>query len=179
MKMSKTRKMFSLLGFMLVGLSIILILAPGLVQIPEIPGLIRQVGIWIAIGLLGLYMLKSFSLRSLDHEKLYLVEDRLPETVNDPEEDLTFELEASTEDMREVVKKVLEQEHGKSEEESEKMIKNGEWASSSVSKAFIDDSIDYTVFERLRAWIEDSGTEERRMLKTLDSIEKLHRRGRN
>ena len=176
--MGKLRKFFSVVGALAVLASIALLLLPGMISgLPEIPSILRTAGIWALMGLLGIYALKAFRIKPLDASKLYLTSEQLPETVEDPEEDLRFELIAGPGEIRETVREVLEMQHGYSRDEAQQMIENGGWTSSGIPSAFIEDSLNYPVLERLREWLEDSGTEERRLRKTVDAVEKLHREG--
>lgn len=175
MRIGKIRKLISVLGILITFSAVAMLMNPALLpEIPEIDPMVRNAAVIGLMLILGLYALKAFRIKPLDSSKLYLTSENLPEAVEDENADLSFGLEASRQDVRKAVKEVLKKQKGKTEEEAEEIIVNGEWTSGSTPSAFIEDSLRYPFLERIRAWLEDSGTNERRLRKTIASIEELH-----
>lgn len=180
--MSKFRTGLSILGFGLVAAAVAIALQPGLVSqlsIPEI-GQLPAIGITALIMLLfGLYGLKSFRVSNVSKSDLTLQLEQEPEMVKDRFDDLAIQFEWETEkeareDMRNTVKHVLEQQKNHTTEEAEEIVAEGDWTDNRVAAAFIDTGIKYPLLERLREWLEEEGTLERRINTTVKSVEQLH-----
>ncbi len=180
--MSKFKAFLSLLGFTLVTAAVAIALQPGLlsqVNIPQI-GQLPALGITALIMLLfGLYGLKSFRVSNVSKSDLTLQLEQEPEMVKDRFDDLAIQFEWKNEEearkiMRDTVKQVLEQQKNKSTEEADEIVAEGEWTDNRVAAAFIDTGIKYPLLERLREWLEEEGTLERRINTTVKAVEELH-----
>lgn len=130
----------------------------------------------------GLYGLKSFRVSSIDDSMLSLQIEEKPEIAKDNKEDLKLDLnwrkeDEAREEMRKTVKQVLRRQHGHSKSEAEENISTGKWTDDQVSAAFIDTGIKYPVIERLREWLEEDETLERRVNRAVDAVEELHEKG--
>lgn len=177
--MSKTRKLLAVIGVVLVAAAVALLTVPELYPDTGVSDEVLMIAAWVMTAVLLFYALRAFSIDAPEPEELYLRPDSPPETVEDPEEDLKLEMKGKDGRFRGTVKDVLKEIHGKTEEEAENLIQTGEWAENGVAAAYVDESVSYPVIERLREWIEDSGTEERRRRNAVEEIEDLYGKGDN
>ncbi len=180
--MSKFRGFLSILGFSLVAAAVAIALQPGLlsqVNVPQI-GQLPALGITALIMLIfGLYGLKSFRVSNVSKSDLTLQLEQEPEMVKDRFDDLAIQFEWKNEEearkvMKDTVKQVLRQQKNNSSEEAEEIVAEGEWTDNRVAAAFIDTGIKYPLLERLREWLEEEGTLERRINTTVKAVEELH-----
>ncbi len=177
MRVSKARTLLAVFGIVLVAAAVALLTVPELYQVVGVSDEVLMIAAWVMTAVLLFYALRAFSIDTPEAEELYLRPDNPPETVEDPEGDLKLEMKDNDERFRETVKDVLKEIYGKSEEEAENLIESGEWTENGVAAAYVDKSVSYPVLERLREWIEDSGTEERRRSETVEAIENLYSKG--
>jgi hypothetical protein len=168
------RTITSLVGVGAVLVSFSVLLSPGLAsRLPPVPSSLEAALIWGVAGFLGIYGLKAFRLNAPGKEDLYLGSER-PEAVEDPDEDLSIELDAENSGIRQTVTDVLVEQRGFGEDEAERVIEDGDWTDDGVAAAYVESSVDYPVLERLREWLEDSGTQERRLKRAVNAVERLH-----
>jgi hypothetical protein len=123
--------------------------------------------------------LKSFSVSSLDNSVLSLQLDETPEIAKDSAEDLKIQFNWESEEdarheIRDTVGEVLKKQHEHTTKESEEIIKSGAWTEDDVAAAFIDTDLKYPWIERIREWLEEDETLERRVKSTVNAVEKLH-----
>lgn len=183
--MSKIRKISALTGLIFIAVAATLTIQPDLlsqVNLPELDAGPATAITALLMLLFGLYGLKSFRVSSVKNSDLTIQLDTAPEMVKDRMEDLSIQFNWETEEqarkeMRKTVDQVLRQQHNYSSEEADKAIKEGAWTENRVSAAFIDIELKYPFLERLRKWLEEEGTLDRRINTTVKSVEKLHERG--
>ncbi|MFQ3307952.1 MAG: hypothetical protein ACI977_000167 [Candidatus Nanohaloarchaea archaeon] len=123
--------------------------------------------------------MKSFSVSSLDNSVLSLQLDETPEIAKDSAEDLKIQFNWESEEdarheIRDTVGEVLKKQHEHTTKESEEIIKSGAWTEDDVAAAFIDTDLKYPWIERIREWLEEDETLERRVKSTVNAVEKLH-----
>lgn len=126
--------------------------------------------------------MKSFSVSSLDNSVLSLQLDETPEIAKDSAEDLKIQFNWESEEdarheIRDTVGEVLKKQHEHTTKESEEIIKSGAWTEDDVAAAFIDTDLKYPWIERIREWLEEDETLERRVKSTVNAVEKLHLEG--
>jgi hypothetical protein len=178
-RMSKFRKLMAILGVSAVAAGLVLAFRPSILGGSMIPrGLRGMLPVYLILLLLGIYGIASFRVRPR-RTGLFLNSGEYPEMVVDRSEDLKIDFNhgeesEEREEFRSTVKRILEEERGLSEAEAEEEIENGNWTSDRVSAAFIDSGVRYPLLERLRDWLEEDGTFERRVERTVKSVEKLH-----
>jgi hypothetical protein len=183
-RMSKFRKLMAILGVSAVGAGLVLAFRPSILGGSMIPhGLRGMLPVYLILLLLGIYGIASFRVRPR-RTGLFLNSGEYPEMVVDRSEDLKIDFNhgeesEEREEFRSTVKRILEEEKGLSEDEAEEEIETGGWTSDRVSAAFIDSSVKYPLLERLRDWLEEKGTFERRVDRTVKSVEKLHEEGKD
>lgn len=171
--MSKTRTAISLIGVFSVLFAFLLVVRPQIYPgSPDIPEIFLNITIGVLLILLGFYAIKSFNLNFLDADELYLSPEIRPEDIEDPDDALVIQGSLERDELRQTVRKILED---KGIDETEKYIDQGLWTDNKIAKAFIEESINYPVIERLREWIEDSGTNERRESEAVNALEELYR----
>ena len=175
--MSKIRGLMAVIGAVFVAAAVALLTVPELYQDIGVSDEVLMIAAWGMTAVLLFYALRAFSIDSPEAENLYLRSDNLPETVEDPDSDLKLELKDNDERFRETVKDLLIEIYRKSDEEAETMISNGGWTENGVAAAYVDRSVSYPILERLREWIEDLGTEERRRREAVEAIENLYNKG--
>ncbi len=177
--MGKIRKLFGLLGLLATIAAFTAAIRPGLFPRKMLSTLLRgEILLYAAMALLAIYAALSLRKKSFREERLFLKQDEEPELVQEETTGLKLDLEdvsANQDIFRETVKEVLMEERGLSDEEAEQRIETGSWTEDKVSAAYIDDDVNYPIIERLKDWLEDRGTGERRAENTVESIEKLHR----
>lgn len=184
MRMSKVRKLFLVLGLALIGAAVFLTIRPetGLPAFLEGLGSGGTIAIMILLVIVfGLYGLISFRASSMEEDDLAPDPEPVPEMVEDDEAkvirfDWTDDQQAR-ESLAATAEDVLVHEHGYEREEAAGAIERGAWTRDRVAAAFIDTGITYPVLERLRGWLEDEGTFERRLERTVAAIEELYERG--
>lgn len=182
--MSKLRKIFAVTGLLFIAAAVALTVQPEILNrlnLPEISGGPAAAVIALLMLLFGFYGLKSFRVSSLKDADLTLQLSTEPEMVKDRMEDLAIQFnweseEQGRKEMRKTVKQVLRQQHNYSSEEATNSIENGDWTDNSVSAAFIETDLKYPLLERLREWLEEDGTLDRRINTAVKSVEELHER---
>jgi hypothetical protein len=153
-----------------------------------LPGALEGLGTvsTIAITILlviafGLYGVISFRASGMEEDDLAPDPDPVPEMVeDDPTTVIAFEWdddEQARTTLTGTVEDVLVHEHGYGRGEAEGAVRDGSWTRDRVAAAFIDTGITYPVLERLRSWLEEDGTADRRLERTVRSIEDLYERG--
>jgi hypothetical protein len=174
--------MLAVTGLIFITAAVAIALQPSILNqlnLPEIGRAPATVITALLMLLFGLYGLKSFRVSSVETSDLTLQLDTEPEMVKDRMEDLAIKLEweseeQAREEMRETVKQVLRQQHGYSPEEADKSVENGDWTDNQVAAAFLDTGLKYPYIERIREWLEEEGTLERRIKTSINAVEELH-----
>ncbi|MFB6180261.1 MAG: hypothetical protein ABEJ93_00125 [Candidatus Nanohalobium sp.] len=175
--MSKVRKLSSMLGLLAVVSAGFVALKPGLIPESEVTAFLsREVVLYLVLGVMGLYGLFSLRESTVRPEELFLRFDRHPELVQEESDSLemAFENHVNREKFRSAVEMVLIGEKGFSEEEAFEAISEGSWTNDKVAAAFVETDLSYPILERLREWLEDSGTMDRRISKTVEAIEEVY-----
>lgn len=183
--MSKVRKSLSVIGLLFVLSAVAVTLNPSLTsQIPvPVPGNLATAAVVMVIAaVFGLYGLKSFRVSSIDDSMLSLQIEEKPEIAKDSNEELKLEFnwqneKEAREELRKTVKQVLRRQHNHRVAEADEIISSGGWTDDKVSAAFIDTGIKYPILERLREWLEEDETLDRRINRAVDAVEDLHERG--
>jgi hypothetical protein len=173
-------------ALMVIG-AFILTAQPGLLDsipvLSAVAGLLTSVDPLLIFAFLvlvtGAYALLSFRPGSPE-EETGLAFQKQPETPEDPEGELAFSLEdMDAEKERKEIRNVIEEAlvNGKSmnEEEAQEWIEDGSWTDDRVAAGFVDSSLRYPIIERLREWLEEEGTEERRLRRTAKALEELEK----
>lgn len=180
--MSRTRRAVGILGLVLVVAALIITVSPGLIgpdalpEIGQVPAAILTV---VVLVVLGLYGMLSFGVSGIERSGLGIEMEEVPELVRDPDADRVLgydweDREEAIERLRDTVERVLVQGRGHTGEQASEIIAAGDWTDDRVAAAFIDTGITYPILERLREWLEETGTLERRVERTVRAIERLH-----
>lgn len=170
----------SIIGLVFIASALAITIQPELIdQIPQVGNIASTTLIAIFILIFGFYGMKSFRVTSIDDSMLSLQIDEKPEIAKDSREDLKLELNWKTEkearkELRKTTKEVLKRQKGYKTSETEEIVHSGDWTNDKVAAAFIDTNIKYPLIERLREWLEEDETLERRANRTLNAVEKLH-----
>lgn len=122
----------------------------------------------------GLFFLKRSTVKP---EEVLIRFNSPPELSNSETSDnvLDFQFEnydEARENLSSIVKFILE--NSDKDNRSKEIIERGYWTDDSVSAAFVSENLNYSLVERLRGWLEDKGTLDRRIRRTVKSIEKLY-----
>jgi len=178
------RTLSLVLGLAFIGAAVLLTLRPetGRPGFLEGLGTVSTIAITILLVIVfGLYGLVSFRSSSMDEEDMAPDPDPVPEMVED---DLATvigfdweDVEGARSSLAGTVEDVLVREHGYSSEEASRVVEEGSWTRDRVAAAFIDTGVTYPVLERLRGWLEEDGTVDRRLERTVIAIEELYERG--
>lgn len=171
-----------MLGLVLVVAAVIIAVRPGLlgpVALPEIGQVPAVVLTVVVLVVLGLYGMLSFGVSGIDRSGLGIDMDEIPELVRDPAADRVLGSdwdgrEEAIDQLRDTVERVLVQKQGLTEDRASEVIAVGDWTDDRVAAAFIDPTITYPILERLREWLEETGTLDRRVERTVRAIERLH-----
>lgn len=184
--MSKIGKIFAILGTLTVTAALLTYQEPSLTPEIDNTDIITILITLLLILILGLYSLKSFDVSKVKRNEIKLDPEEPIEQVKQSsrqnllEHDFENEQQASQQ-LRKLVKQIIINEYGKSNDFAEKAIKNREWTNNKVSAAFIEHKINYPVLERFREWLEQDieQTFERRLETTTKSIENLYQQKEN
>lgn len=184
MMVSRIRKLFLVLGLICIGAAVVLTVRPetGLPAGLEGIGTVSTIAITLLLVIVfGLYGLLSFRASGMEEDELVPDPEPVPELVEDDETTVIgFDWdddEQARASLSRTVEEVLVSEHGYTEDEAAGAVGNGSWTRDRVAAAFIDTGITYPVLERLRGWLEDEGTFDRRLERTVRAIEGLYERG--
>lgn len=180
--MSKVRKVFALTGIILVLAAVLMSLKPGIVPEIALPlpqDLFLSGFLLVFMFLFGLYGLQSSRFGGIEDSDLKLNPRSSPEEAMNEEGKHSLEFgwdehEKSREEIRETLIRVLMDKRNCSEEGAKEIYREGEWTDSKTAAAFICREISYPILERLKEWLEEKGTFERRRKKAVEEIEKLH-----
>lgn len=180
--MVRVRKIFAGVGLLMVIASVLLSLNPELIPTSVIP--VSQdfflIGaLLFLIMVFGLYGLQSFRLSSVDRSDMTLEVEENPESVKDKGERHSVQFQWDDEEharreIRDTLGDVLMDQYDCSAEEATKIVETGEWTDNGVAAAFVYKGIKYPLIERLREWLEEEGTFDRRLKNTVEAMEKLH-----
>lgn len=183
--MSRLRKSISVIGLLLISAAVAVTLNPGIasqIPVPEPGTLATTAVVMIIAAVFALYGLKSFRVSGIDDSMLSLQIEEKPEIAKDSKEELKLDFSWKTEkeareELRKTVKQVLKRQHNQSESEAEELVSSGDWTGDNVAAAFTDIHVKYPILERLREWLEEDETLERRVNRTVNAVEELHEEG--
>lgn len=184
--MSKIGKLFTFLGTLTIFSALIIYQEPLLAPQIDNTDILSIIITLILLAILGLYSLKSFKVSQIKDQNIKLDPKKPIEQAKEPSKDKILQHnyqneEEASQQLRKLVKQIITQEYGKTDEFAEQAIKNQEWTNKKVSAAFIEPKINYPILERFRKWLEQDieQTFERRLQKTSKSIENLYQHKNN
>lgn len=175
--MSKKTSLLSVSGFLLLTTAILIAVISDVPTYVNIEESSLKFLTLLAVILLGLFTLKLYRKIGNMEDDVLLGRDKVPEKVSDDSDltlDFSFEDEEELrEDIFEAIVDILIYKHGYNKDDARKIVLNNRWTDDKVSIAFVNSSESYTVPERIRAWLEEEGTFDRRLERCLKSVENL------
>jgi len=177
-----TLRFYGVLGSSLGLLALLITLRPEIIGTSSLD-ISSMLWILLVLSLVALFSLAGlvWFRDSIDQDEVLIKFETPPEVAEGEKSDKIHEFEFDSyneaqEKLSIVIKEILKDNPVESTEDINRAIEKGFWTEDPVSAAFVSEELQFPLVDRLRAWLEEDNTFNRRLVRTVKSIEKLYGR---